>query len=119
MIFKTHDPIDIGVHRNINVNKTICIVRNPFDVFFSKFQFELSGSHSITLQADFKSEKVLDLIAKRVQTQIDEFKTCHNKYIEMARRGLPVFFIRYEDTIDNKFVIFSEAMSFIWNQKSI
>ena len=91
-VTKSHYPLLQMGHAQMEVDKVICIVRNPTDVLPSYANLFATVSHTQTLQQEWSEIKCWP---KFVKALIKDWNEYHNRLRAQAQKT-PTFFLTYE-----------------------
>jgi hypothetical protein len=102
-------------HAKISVDKVICIVRNPLDVYPSLVGLASTTSHSAVATVPWNQLRAWPSLVKFFTSM---WVSYHTQLREQAKKT-PVYFIRYEDLILKPAEVVSELFCFLLGQESI
>ena len=98
---KTHYPERLGYKRFL-FNKSIVLIRNPFDCINSYFNMILTQTHTLSIKDDeyIKYSKIFNELIKIESKVWSEF---HKQWLQLNNNNnIPILFIRYEDLIQHR-----------------
>lgn len=80
-------------------SRAFIIVRNPYDIFMSFWQFFNTENHNLSMSNDFTTEfkEYWDLFLKGTVDSYPKFMDYWMSLIDTKK--MPIFFIRFEDLV--------------------
>ena len=118
-VIKSHFPYVYPFTIPCKISRSIVLVRNPFDVVASLFQFSFTTSQSRNCTNDFTVEFKAEW-ENFVKFAVKVWKDFYKFYLDQAKaKNIPVFFIRYEDLVMHKPKAITDSFRFILGQDSL
>ena len=115
-VFMTKTHFNHFKFREFNAQKCLLLVRNPFDVMVSYFHLKVSGTHDVSVEDAFVTQKAgWEAFAKE---KFDAFAKLYGYWITQLKR-MPNHIVRYEDLISDKKETLLDVFRFFMNTKDL
>ena len=118
-LVKSHFPSRPDPLNVFTAAKTICLIRSPRPVYVSGFHFTGSLSQNLSIDSVDFNQDFPDEWEEYLTYMTPQYKRFIESWILKRKEGYPVYFLRYEDLVENMSQSLTEVFQFVTGQKDL